>query len=62
MDKLEDMPEQLRPPNVENLFQLDGYLRSYEQEIVRRYSVFHENLKRIEQVNIPFIISSIFTL
>lgn len=46
------MPEQIRPPKLENLFQLDGYLRPYEREYVRRYGVFHENLNRIEQVRI----------
>jgi len=44
------MPEGNRPPKLENLFQLDGYLRSYEHEIVRRYNVFNDSLKRIEQI------------
>ncbi|KAK0054708.1 1 4-alpha-glucan-branching enzyme [Biomphalaria pfeifferi] len=36
-------------PNLDKTFQLDGYLRTYEHEIRRRYQCFYELLKKIEE-------------
>ncbi|CAK9300586.1 unnamed protein product, partial [Gordionus sp. m RMFG-2023] len=38
------------PSNLKHLFELDGYLKSYEKEICRRYEVFSNTLSKIDQV------------
>jgi hypothetical protein len=46
-----------KPPRLQDLLNLDGYLNNYVTEISRRYQVFSESLKRIEEVNafvVPF--------
>ncbi|KAK0400907.1 hypothetical protein QR680_015512 [Steinernema hermaphroditum] len=37
------------PPKIEDLFAIDGYLQPYRTEITRRYGLFTNALKRIEQ-------------
>ncbi|PAV85395.1 hypothetical protein WR25_09830 [Diploscapter pachys] len=38
-----------RPPALDNLLRLDGYLWDFQHEICRRYGVFQEYLKKIEE-------------
>nr|CRZ24851.1 Bm5528 [Brugia malayi] len=38
-----------RPPQLDNLLKLDGYLWNYQTEICRRYGVFLDYSKRIEE-------------
>ncbi|MFH4980149.1 hypothetical protein AB6A40_006858 [Gnathostoma spinigerum] len=40
---------QSRPPKLENLLELDGWLDKYQNEICRRYSVYLEFCKKIEE-------------
>ncbi|BFZ04265.1 hypothetical protein BsWGS_07304 [Bradybaena similaris] len=44
---LSNLPAQ---PDLERTFQLDSYLRMYETEIKRRYSVFHGMLTKIDKL------------
>ncbi|CAD6194277.1 unnamed protein product [Caenorhabditis auriculariae] len=37
------------PPKIEELFKIDGYLRDHKDEICRRYGVFQDYLKKIEE-------------
>ncbi|VDN55530.1 unnamed protein product [Dracunculus medinensis] len=38
-----------RPPQIDNLLKLDGYLWNYQGEISRRYAVYLDFIKKIEQ-------------
>lgn len=38
------------PPKLEELLNLDGYLKPFQHEIIRRYQEFSKNLKYIEEV------------
>ncbi|VDL65493.1 unnamed protein product [Nippostrongylus brasiliensis] len=38
-----------RPPELDNLLKVDGYLYDFQTEICRRYGVFSEYKKRIEE-------------
>ena len=39
-----------RPPELDRLFDRDGYLRSYEHEIVRRYNAYKQMKSKIDEV------------
>uniref|UniRef100_A0A914ZVN0 1,4-alpha-glucan branching enzyme n=1 Tax=Parascaris univalens TaxID=6257 RepID=A0A914ZVN0_PARUN len=41
--------EASRPPQIDNLLKLDGYLWNYQNEIARRYGVFLDYSKKIEE-------------
>jgi 1,4-alpha-glucan branching enzyme len=39
----------VEPPEIENLFKVDPYLRDHKEAIVRRYSMYHNYRQKIEQ-------------
>lgn len=42
------MADQIEVPDIEKLFEIDGYLRTHEREIRRRYGEFTKILKSID--------------
>lgn len=46
-----------RPPQLDDLLKLDGYLWNYQNEICRRYGVFLDYSKKIEEVKILWFIN-----
>ncbi|KIH52990.1 hypothetical protein ANCDUO_16893 [Ancylostoma duodenale] len=40
-----------RPPQLDNLVKLDSWLYDFQPEITRRYTVFLDYQKRIEEVS-----------
>lgn len=44
------------PPKLEDFLNLDGYLRPFQNEIIRRYREFSKTLNYIEEVNFLFFI------
>ncbi|CDW53286.1 1,4 alpha glucan branching enzyme [Trichuris trichiura] len=41
--------QSVRPPELDKLFELDGYLRNFEGEISRRYGIFQKTLMTIKE-------------
>ncbi|XP_018320680.1 1,4-alpha-glucan-branching enzyme [Agrilus planipennis] len=44
-------PMEVEVPEIEALFQRDGYLKTYEREIRRRYACFKDTIEKIEEVD-----------
>lgn len=42
-----NVSQEVKPPNLKNLFAIDGYIHLFEKEICRRYTVFSDALNRI---------------
>ena len=43
-------PMKVQVPNIDELFELDGYIRDHEGEIRRRYGIFTDFLARIDEL------------